>query len=183
MVTPVLRFPREACAILLESIWEYSGKLLGSHQMGIGRFASFHATSCWTCALTSSPRSAHFTPLVTRALFAPSNEWLWPIFVHKDSPYYPLLKLSSTTQGCVPFLHLKKDIKLIGIRNFTNSRVTNKVSLNPLSPPIVTEPEDAITECTKGAGAFNSAKNHKRQSHKRQSVTAKREKSQTPKFV
>ena len=32
-------------------------------------------------------------------------------------------------------------------------------------------------------GAFNSAKNHKRQRRKRQSVTAKREKSQTPMFV
>jgi len=32
-------------------------------------------------------------------------------------------------------------------------------------------------------GAFDSAKNHKRQRRKRQSVTAKREKSQTPKFA
>ena len=32
-------------------------------------------------------------------------------------------------------------------------------------------------------GAFDSAKNHKRQRRKRQSVTAKREKSQTPKCV
>jgi len=32
-------------------------------------------------------------------------------------------------------------------------------------------------------GAFDSTKNHKRQRHKRQSVTAKREKSQMPKFV
>jgi len=32
-------------------------------------------------------------------------------------------------------------------------------------------------------GAFDSAKNHKRQRRKRQSVSAKREKSQTPKFV
>jgi len=32
-------------------------------------------------------------------------------------------------------------------------------------------------------GAFDSAKNHKRKCRKRQSVTAKREKSQTPKFV
>jgi len=32
-------------------------------------------------------------------------------------------------------------------------------------------------------GAFDSAKNHKRQRRKRQSLTAKREKSQTPKFV
>jgi len=32
-------------------------------------------------------------------------------------------------------------------------------------------------------GAFDSAKNHKRQRRKRQSVTAKWEKSQTPKFV
>jgi len=32
-------------------------------------------------------------------------------------------------------------------------------------------------------GAFDSAKNHKRQRRKRQSITAKREKSQTPKFV
>jgi len=31
--------------------------------------------------------------------------------------------------------------------------------------------------------AVIGAKNHKRQCHKRQSVTAKREKSQTPKFV
>jgi len=31
--------------------------------------------------------------------------------------------------------------------------------------------------------AFDSAKNHKRQRRKRQSVTAKREKSQTPEFV
>jgi len=35
----------------------------------------------------------------------------------------------------------------------------------------------------KFGGAFDSAKNHKRQRRKRQSVTAKREKSQTPKFV
>jgi len=33
-----------------------------------------------------------------------------------------------------------------------------------------------------GRGAFDSAKNHKRQRRKRQSVPAKREKSQTPKF-
>jgi len=32
-------------------------------------------------------------------------------------------------------------------------------------------------------GAFDSAKNHKRQRRKRQSVTAKRRKSQTPMFV
>jgi len=32
-------------------------------------------------------------------------------------------------------------------------------------------------------GAFGSAKNHMRQRRKRQSVTAKREKSQKPKFV
>jgi len=32
-------------------------------------------------------------------------------------------------------------------------------------------------------GALDSAKNQKRQRRKRQSVTAKREKSQTPKFV
>jgi len=31
--------------------------------------------------------------------------------------------------------------------------------------------------------AFDSTKNYKRLRHKRQSVTAKREKSQTPKFV
>jgi len=35
----------------------------------------------------------------------------------------------------------------------------------------------------KNWGAFDSAKNHKHQRRKRQSVTAKREKSQTPKFV
>jgi len=34
-----------------------------------------------------------------------------------------------------------------------------------------------------GRGAFDSAENYKRQRRKRQSVTAKREKSQTPKFV
>jgi len=34
-----------------------------------------------------------------------------------------------------------------------------------------------------GRGAFDSAKNHKRQRRKRQSVTAEQEKSQTPKFV
>jgi len=39
--------------------------------------------------------------------------------------------------------------------------------------------ESAVNE----GGAFDSAKNHKRQRRKRQSVTAKREKSQTPKFV
>ena len=37
-------------------------------------------------------------------------------------------------------------------------------------------------DITKG-GKFDSAKNHKRQRRKRQPVTAKREKSQTPKFV
>jgi len=34
-----------------------------------------------------------------------------------------------------------------------------------------------------GGGALDSAKNHKRQRRKRQSLTAKREKSQTPKFA
>jgi len=34
-----------------------------------------------------------------------------------------------------------------------------------------------------GGGAFDSAKYRKRQRRKRQSVTSKREKSQTPKFV
>jgi len=34
-----------------------------------------------------------------------------------------------------------------------------------------------------GGGAFDSAKNHKRQRRKSQSVTAKREKPQTTKFV
>jgi len=37
--------------------------------------------------------------------------------------------------------------------------------------------------CCGQGGAFDSAKNHKRQHRKRQSVTAKREKSQTPKFL
>jgi len=36
---------------------------------------------------------------------------------------------------------------------------------------------------SESGGAFDSAENHKRQRRKRQSVTAKREKSQTPKFV
>jgi len=40
-----------------------------------------------------------------------------------------------------------------------------------------------VTIRTLKRGAFDSAKNHKRQRRKRQSVTAKREKSQTPKFV
>jgi len=35
----------------------------------------------------------------------------------------------------------------------------------------------------KNRGAFDSAKNQKRQRRKRQSVTAKRKMSQTPKFV
>jgi len=39
------------------------------------------------------------------------------------------------------------------------------------------------THVCKYWGAFDSAKNHMRQRHKLQSVTAKREKSQTPKFV
>jgi len=38
-------------------------------------------------------------------------------------------------------------------------------------------------KCFESWGASDSAKNHKRQRRKRQSVTAKREKSQTPKFV
>ena len=40
-----------------------------------------------------------------------------------------------------------------------------------------------IKSTRRGGGAFISAKNHKRQRRKRQSVTAKREKSQTQKFV
>jgi len=45
--------------------------------------------------------------------------------------------------------------------------------------PLKAEPSSATRT---GRGAFDSAKNHKRQRRKRQSVTAKREKSQTPKF-
>jgi len=40
-----------------------------------------------------------------------------------------------------------------------------------------------IREYDSNRGAFDSAKNHKRQRHKRQSVTAIREKSQKPKFA
>jgi len=60
----------------------------------------------------------------------------------------------------------------------------------------VSIPEDGLDIVTRGQafekatflkrlcwGAFDSAKNHKRRRRKRQSVTAKREKSQTPKFV
>jgi len=45
------------------------------------------------------------------------------------------------------------------------------------------EVENASALSEIAGGAFDSAKNHKRQRRKRQSVTAKREKSQTPKFV
>jgi len=44
-------------------------------------------------------------------------------------------------------------------------------------------PQPKQTESSFRGGACDSAKNHKRQRRKRQSVTAKREKSQTPKFV
>jgi len=40
-----------------------------------------------------------------------------------------------------------------------------------------------VSKLPRGGGAFDSAKNHKPQRRKRQSVTPKREKSQTPKFV
>ena len=52
-----------------------------------------------------------------------------------------------------------------------NSQIT-------LSPCLTFIPKKSV-----GRGAFDSAKNHKRQRRKRQSVTAKREKSQTLKFV
>jgi len=42
---------------------------------------------------------------------------------------------------------------------------------------------ELLQTCNKKRGAFDSAKKHKRQRRKRQSVTAKREKSQIPKFV
>jgi len=54
------------------------------------------------------------------------------------------------------------------------------------SPPSTLDPnleyEPSRYACNLIGGAFDSAKNHKRQRRKRQSVTAKREKSQTPKF-
>jgi len=45
----------------------------------------------------------------------------------------------------------------------------------------MTRPETKFSE--RFRGAFDSAKNHKRQRRKRQSVTAKREKLHTPMFV
>jgi len=42
---------------------------------------------------------------------------------------------------------------------------------------------DFVGLWSKYRGAFDSAKNHKRQLRERQSVTAKREKSQTPKVL
>jgi len=41
----------------------------------------------------------------------------------------------------------------------------------------------SLGTCRASGGAFDSAKNHKRQRRKRQSVTAKQKNSQTPKFV
>jgi len=44
--------------------------------------------------------------------------------------------------------------------------------------------ESSVCRCiVNKMGAFDSAKSHKRQRRKRQSVTAKRKNSQTPKFV
>jgi len=54
---------------------------------------------------------------------------------------------------------------------------TNQITLFPFFMHLLTQNRWAYR------GAFDSAKNHKRQGRKRQSVTAKREKSQTPKFV
>jgi len=45
------------------------------------------------------------------------------------------------------------------------------------------DPSKKSNQYEEKRGAFDSAKNHKRQRRKRQSATAKREKSQTPKFV
>ena len=45
------------------------------------------------------------------------------------------------------------------------------------------KPIDTGENISPRGGAFDSAKNHKRQRRKRQSVTAKREKSQTPKIL
>jgi len=50
------------------------------------------------------------------------------------------------------------------------------------SPHNSIPPKNGALSCTT-QGAFDSAKNHKHQRRKRQSATAKREKSQTPKFV
>ena len=62
--------------------------------------------------------------------------------------------------------------------------------LAPLAKKATTQEVEKATNKSTGIfhsihdrGAFDSAKNHKRQRRKRQSVTAKREKSQTPKIV
>jgi len=54
----------------------------------------------------------------------------------------------------------------------------------PIKKTVVNTPNNNfVSICFFFRGTFDSAKNHKRQRRKRQSVTAKREKSQTPKFV
>jgi len=58
----------------------------------------------------------------------------------------------------------------------------------PKKKQVVKKTFFSLSKATIEWGAFDSAKNHKRQRRKRQrrkrqSVTAKREKSQTPKFV
>jgi len=62
-----------------------------------------------------------------------------------------------------------------------------KIFLGNFTRIFTYKPNDLVTKFKEmrlpGWGAFDSAKNHKRQRRKRQSVTAKREKSQTPKFV
>jgi len=70
-----------------------------------------------------------------------------------------------------------KDINLISA-GYQCLLYTGYHELSPLG-----EIFNEMIACALKRGAFDSAKNHKRQRRKRQSVTAKREKSQTPKFV
>jgi len=60
----------------------------------------------------------------------------------------------------------------------SNSDSENMVTISLIWALLLTSAQLAIRRV-----AVISAKNHKRQRRKRQSVTAKREKSQTPKFV
>jgi len=131
-------------------------------------------------------------PLKGIAAFVVVCKWLnffrhskWPWIGLKKTP--PLCRYSKEVSQSVLFKPKQyREIDWITIlRPFGDSLnlLTKRLRRGRLELPIIQGLYEVPAVLTSVRGAFDSAKNHKRQRHKRQSVTAKREKSQTPEFV
>ena len=99
---------------------------------------------------------------------------------HRAAPHWPQNNLRTRSGGCEGTVGEKRAKDCCCVQDALQNSPVLRISRVPVK---VTNNKKFRKKSNFCWGAFNSTKNHNRPRRKRQSITAKREKSQTPKFV